>query len=368
MAESGRNPPIQEATQKTAWVLSGGGSLGAVQVGMLAELIAEGVRPDFIVGVSAGALNGAFLAHNPCADTVTRMATLWSEITTREALGLSWRSMLGMLGLRDHVASAQGLRNMLLRELPYRSFSESSIPLHLVCTDLITREEVVISAGEVIEAVIASTAIPGVFPSVLYHGRHLVDGAVSASTPISVAVRLGATRVIVLPCGFACATNTIPKRPWGRAMHAITLMGARQLLRDFEHYSQSIIVSIAPFTAHSINPRTTTLMAQSSLPVRVSRLVNGSIRTGSRATTSRLSSRFTRIVSRKIIGESVRRSTRSRQESQLKMKSAVGPKYCGNYCRATRCAKPCREEWDSVCRVLEGDKTSPLLTAERNNF
>ena len=127
---------------------------------MLAELIAEDVRPDLIVGVSAGALNRAFLAHNPCADTVTRMATLWSEITTREVLGLSWRSMLGMLGLRDHVASAQGLRNLLLRELPYRSFSETSIPLDLVCTDLITGEEVVISAGEVIEAVIASTAIP----------------------------------------------------------------------------------------------------------------------------------------------------------------------------------------------------------------
>ena len=226
MAQSGRNPAIQEAmTSKTAWVLSGGGSLGAVQVGMLAELIAEGLRPDFIVGVSAGALNGAFLAHNPCADTVTRMATLWSEITTREVLGLSWRSMLGMLGLSDHVASAQGLRNLLLRELPYRLFSESSIPLHLVCTDLITGEEVVISEGEVIEAVIASTAIPGVFPSVLHRGRQLVDGAVSASTPISVAVRLGATRVIVLPCGFACATKIIPKRPWGRAMHAITLMG-----------------------------------------------------------------------------------------------------------------------------------------------
>ena len=174
MAEFERIPPIREATTpKTAWVLSGGGSLGAVQVGMLAELIAEGVRPDFIVGVSAGALNGAFLAHNPCADTVTRMARLWSDITTREVLGLSWRSMLGMLGLRGHVASAQGLRNLLQRELPYRIFSESSIPLHLVCTDLITGEEVVISEGEVIEAVIASTAIPGVFPSVLYHGRHL---------------------------------------------------------------------------------------------------------------------------------------------------------------------------------------------------
>lgn len=247
MAESGRTPSIREATTpKTAWVLSGGGSLGAVQVGMLAELIAEGVRPDFIVGVSAGALNGAFLAHDPCADTVARMATLWSEITTREVLGLSWRSMLGMLGLRDHVASTRGLRSLLLRELPYRSFNESAIPLHLVCTDLTTGEEVVLSEGEVIEAVLASTAIPGVFPSVLYQGRYLVDGAVSANTPISVAVQLGATRVIVLPCGFACATNTLPKHPWGRAMHAITLMGARQLSRDFEHYSKSIIVSITP--------------------------------------------------------------------------------------------------------------------------
>jgi NTE family protein len=235
-----------ETTSKTAWVLSGGGSLGAVQVGMLAELIAAGVVPDLIVGVSAGALNGAFLAHNACVDTVARMAMLWSQITTQEVLGLSWRSILGMLGLRDHIASAQGLRKLLLRELPYRTFSQSAIPLHLVCTDLITGEEVVISEGEVIEAVIASAAIPGVFPSVLYQGRHLVDGAVSASTPISVAVRLGATRVIVLPCGFACASNSIPTRPWGRAMHAITLMGARQLLRDFEHFSNSIMVSIAP--------------------------------------------------------------------------------------------------------------------------
>jgi NTE family protein len=240
------SPMHVETTPKTAWVLSGGGSLGAVQVGMLTELIAAGEVPDLIVGVSAGALNGAFLAHNACVDTVARMAMLWSQITTREVLGLSWRSILGMMGLRDHLASSQGLRSLLLRELPYRTFSQSAIPLHLVCTDLITGEEVVISEGEVIEAVVASTAIPGVFPSILHQGRHLVDGAVSVSTPISVAVRLGATRVIVLPCGFACASNSIPKHPWGRAMHAITLIGARQLLRDFEYFSNSILVSIAP--------------------------------------------------------------------------------------------------------------------------
>lgn len=230
----------------TAFVLAGGGSLGAVQVGMLAELIAAGVRPDMIVGVSAGAINGAFLAHNPNARTIERMAALWSRITTKEVLGLSWRSLLGLFGLRDHIANPQGLRSLLRRELPYQTFNETAIPLHLVCADLVTGDEVVISRGNVAQAIIASAAIPGVFPPVQIDGRYLVDGAVAACTPISVAAALGATRVIVLPCGFACAQNTVSKRALGRAMHAITLLGARGLRQDFEHYSKSLDLRIAP--------------------------------------------------------------------------------------------------------------------------
>lgn len=237
---------MQESVQKTAFVLAGGGSLGAVQVGMLAELLAAGERPDMIVGVSAGAINGAFLAIDPTAKMVERMADLWSRITTREVLGLSWRSLLGLMGLRDHVANPQGLRSLLKRELPYQTFSETAVPLHLVCADLITGDEVVISHGEVIDAVLASSAIPGVFPPVQLGGRLLVDGAVAACTPISIAAGLGATRVIVLPCGFACAQNAVSKRALGRAMHAITLLGARQLRRECEHYSSSLVIRIAP--------------------------------------------------------------------------------------------------------------------------
>ena len=102
-----------EAGERTAFVLAGGGSLGAVQVGMLAELIGAGVRPDVIVGVSAGALNGAFLAFDPSLKMVEQMAVLWSRMTTKEVLGLSWRSLLGLLGLRDHIASPEGLRSLL---------------------------------------------------------------------------------------------------------------------------------------------------------------------------------------------------------------------------------------------------------------
>ena len=235
-----------EIPQRTAFVLTGGGSLGAVQVGMLAELIGAGVRPDIIVGVSAGALNGAFLASDPSSRMVDHMAMLWSRMTTREVLGLSWRSLLGLLGLRDHVASPEGLRSLLKRELSCQTFAETALPLHLVCADLNTGEEVVISSGNIAEAVIASTAIPGVFPPVAREGRHLVDGAVAACTPIAVAAALGATRIIVLPCGFACALSPVSNRAIGRAMHAITLLGAGQLRHDFEHYAKSLVMRIAP--------------------------------------------------------------------------------------------------------------------------
>lgn len=235
-----------ESGERTAFVLAGGGSLGAVQVGMLAELIGAGVRPDVIVGVSAGALNGAFLAFDPGLKMVEQMAALWSRMTTKEVLGLSWRSLLGLLGLRDHIASPEGLRSLLERELPYRTFAETAVPLHVVCAELVTGEAVVISSGNMAEAIIASTAIPGVFPPVEREGRYLVDGAVAASTPISVAAALGATRIIVLPCGFACALNTVSKRAIGRAIHAITLLGARELRRDYEHYSNSVVMRFAP--------------------------------------------------------------------------------------------------------------------------
>jgi NTE family protein len=230
----------------TALVLVGGGSLGAVQVGMLAELATADVRPDFIVGVSAGAINAAFFAHAPNAATAERLTSLWSRVTTREALGLSWRSLLGLVGLRDHIANPSGLRGLLERHLPYRDFSETAVPLHIVCADLVTGDEVVLSRGAVIEAVLASTAIPGVFPPVDLDGRRLIDGVFAGGTPIAAARRLGAARVIVLPCGFACADKTVSRRALGRAIHAMTLLSARQLRQDFERYQDLMAICVVP--------------------------------------------------------------------------------------------------------------------------
>jgi NTE family protein len=237
---------MNKSMGNTGFVLTGGGSLGAVQAGMLIELITAGVLPDFVVGVSAGALNGAFLAYDPSPPMTEHIAELWRHVTTREALGLSWRSVFGIFGRSGHLADARGLEGILHRELPYRTFAETRVPLHIVAAEEATGAEVLLSEGPVVEAVLASTAVPGVFPSVTLGGRTLVDGVVAESTPIATAVRLGATRLFVLPCGFTCVDKAVPLHALGRAMHAITLVGVRQLRQDFERYSERVTLRLVP--------------------------------------------------------------------------------------------------------------------------
>jgi NTE family protein len=229
-----------------AFVLAGGGSLGAVQAGMLAELVAQGIRPDLIVGVSAGALNGAFLAHDPTSAMIERMVALWAGVRTRDVFGFSLGTLLGLLGLRGHLAGSAGVRRMLERELPYRAIESTQVPFHVVATEQHSGEEVVLSAGDVVQAVLASTAIPGVYAPVPVGGRLLVDGVVATGTPIATAVRLGAARLIIVPCGFTCVQRAVPRNPIGRAMHAFSLLGARQLKNDFARYADRVQLRLVP--------------------------------------------------------------------------------------------------------------------------
>ncbi len=233
-------------TTMHAFVLAGGGSLGAVQVGMLAELIANGQRPDLIVGVSAGALNGAFLAYDPTLAAMDRLGALWGRVRTRDVLPYSLGSLLGLIGRRGYLAESHGIRRLLERELPFRQFRATQIPLHIVAAEQDTGSEVLISEGDVIEAILASTAIPGIYPPVLLGGKTLVDGVLATGTPISTAVRLGSTRLTIVPCGFTCVQSSIPRHAIGRAMHAITLLGARQLRADFSQYAERAQLCLVP--------------------------------------------------------------------------------------------------------------------------
>ena len=231
---------------KTAFVLAGGGSFGALQVGMLQALLEAGCVPDLIVGSSVGAINGAYFAGAPTLQGIETLSRLWLQVRRRDIFGLSLASALRFLLQRDFLMHADGLRRLIAHNLPFERLEDARIPVHIIATDLLTGEGVVLSRGPAVDAILASSAIPVAFAPVQIGGRHLVDGAVTSNTPVSIAARLGATRIIVLPTGFACALESPPRGAIANALHALTLLIARQLVAELESLNAGIAFAVVP--------------------------------------------------------------------------------------------------------------------------
>jgi NTE family protein len=237
----------QRVDGKTAFVLAGGGSLGAVQVGMLKALTRQRLRPDFVVGASVGAINGAYFAAEPNDEGLQRLERIWSRLHRTDVFPLSpFNSLLAILGRRDHLITPSQLRSLVESELPCQTLEEAKIPCYVVATDVLDGREVAIAAGPIATALLASAAIPAVFPPVSFDGRHLMDGAVANNTPISTALRLGATRVIVMPTGLSCALEKPPRGAVAFALHALNLLVMRQLLSDIERFSDRAEIVVVP--------------------------------------------------------------------------------------------------------------------------
>ena len=232
---------------KTAVVLSGGGSLGAVQVGMLIALAERGVVPDLVVGASVGALNGAWLAAHPDLDGARRLAGIWASVRRPDVFPLQAASAVrGLLGRQDHLVSNTALRRLLRRHVPHERLESFPVDLFVVATEVGTGLGVLLSEGDAVEAILASSAIPGVFPPVRVGAHVLMDGGVVENTPISHAVRLGADRVYVLPTGYACDLRTTPHSALGMALHAVTLMIEQRLMVDIERFEGSCDLHVIP--------------------------------------------------------------------------------------------------------------------------
>jgi NTE family protein len=237
---------MQDDRPKTAFVFAGGGSYGSIQVGMLHSLVANGVTADMVVGSSVGAINGAYYAGAPTLKGVLELETIWRGLTRHDVFPVTWRTLLGFLWRRDFLISHDGLRKLLEDHLPFRNLEDAELPLHIVTTDVVTGESVVLSGGPAVEAIVASTSIPGAFAPVPYKGRYLADGAISANTPVRVAVEKGARRLIILPTGYACAADAPPVGAVANALHALTLLIARQLVSDLEDLPPEIEYFVVP--------------------------------------------------------------------------------------------------------------------------
>src|SRR5207244_11601261 len=156
----------EELTVTTAFVLSGGGSLGAVQVGMLQALAERDVRPELLIGTSAGAINAAYVpGHGTGPKALDDLADTWLGLRCQAVFPFDpLRHLLALAGSRPSLCSNRNLRRFLEDHLPYRGLEVAAIPVHIVTTNLLSGEEVLLSTGHALSAVLASAAIPGVLP------------------------------------------------------------------------------------------------------------------------------------------------------------------------------------------------------------
>ncbi|HEY0905061.1 MAG TPA: patatin-like phospholipase family protein [Marmoricola sp.] len=241
----------------TAFVLSGGASLGAVQVGMLRALVERGITPDLLVGTSAGALNAAFLAgHGTTPAAVDELAAVWRGLQARLLFPLDpLRALAALAGRRTSLCSDRGLRHLLEQHLTFDRLEDAPVPVVVVATDLLTGRDVALSEGDAHEAVLASCALPAVFPPVPHEGRQLVDGGLANNTALSEAVRAGVSTIYALPSGYSCALPRPPRTPLGTAVHALEILTHQRLLTDVERYADQVdLVVLPPPCPLSVSP------------------------------------------------------------------------------------------------------------------
>src|SRR4029453_12508859 len=185
----------------TAFVLSGGGSLGAVQVGMLQALAARGVHPDLLIGTSAGALNAGYVAgHGTTHESLDELANVWGGLRRRDVFPLPpARLPAAAVGGTPSLCSSGPLRHLIAERLTFERLEDATIPLHVVATDVRTGEEGLLSEGDA-------------------------------------GVALGADVLYVLPTGYACALGSAPSTPLSSAMHALTLLIEQRLVLEVAHF------------------------------------------------------------------------------------------------------------------------------------
>lgn len=183
------------------WVLAGGGAHGAVQLGTLQAVSETDLRPDRVMGSSAGALTGAVIAEDPVA-AVNRLSYLWAAIDLTDIVSGGWTSLVSPTNLtKPSLTDSTGERASLEEVYSARDFSELLLPFTAVATDMVSGQPALLDSGDLIDSLLASSAIPGVLPPVEIDGRWYIDALASANLPASIAMRLGAGSLVVFDTG-----------------------------------------------------------------------------------------------------------------------------------------------------------------------
>ncbi|MEO5851469.1 MAG: patatin-like phospholipase family protein [Nocardioides sp.] len=232
----------------TAFVLGGGGVLGAVEVGMLQALLERGIVPDLVLGTSVGALNGALVAKDPTVGVVDRLLELWRGAgASREVYGdRPLRTVRRAVSSRTHIYSAAPLTARLREELGELTFEDLPVRFQVCASSIERAAEHWFDSGPVVEAVVASAAVPGLLPPARVGDEHYLDGGIVNSIPLGRAVELGATRVFVLQVGRIDRPLAVPTKPWEVARVSFEIARRHRFNRELAALPAGVEAHVLP--------------------------------------------------------------------------------------------------------------------------
>lgn len=233
--------------QRVAFVLGGGGHAGAAEVGMLHALLDREVRPDLVVGTSVGALHGAMVAAEPTTASVEKLERAWSELAALGVLGRSWfTNVVGLLRTRTHVRSNVPMRRLAERLLPVTTFEELAVPFQCVAASIERFSEHWFADGPLVDAILASSAVPGILPPVEIGGEHFIDGGIVNSIPVDRAVQLGAEEIYVLHAGRIEQPLDVPKSLRDVGFVAFEIARRHRFVRELAAVPEGVTVHVLP--------------------------------------------------------------------------------------------------------------------------
>lgn len=230
-----------------AFVLGGGGVLGATEIGMLRALLEHGITPDLVVGTSVGSINGAFIAADPSSDAVARLEELWVEVIRSGALRESpVRQAARLAKSRTHMMSRGTIPRLVEKYLEAETFEELAVPFQCVAAEIESAASRWFSAGPISSAVAASCAVPGLFAPVEIEGKHYLDGGLVHSIPVGRAIGLGATEVYVLHVGRVEQPLTAPTNPWDVGLVAFEIARRHRFVEEIATVPDSVALHVLP--------------------------------------------------------------------------------------------------------------------------
>ncbi|MDH5225200.1 MAG: patatin-like phospholipase family protein [Actinomycetota bacterium] len=231
----------------TAFVLGGGGPLGAHEVGMLQGLLEANIVPDLVVGTSIGAINGAIIASEPSLATVGRLAELWTSLGRATVFQGSVGARLATIfNERTHIFDNSALRRLVAEALSVDRIEDLAVPFECVAASIERANVHYFTQGSIVDAVVASSAVPGLLPPVEIDGEHFLDGGLVASIPLDRAIDRRATEIYVLQVGRIEQPLEVPTRPWEVALVAFEISRRHRFSEALANVPEGVAVHVLP--------------------------------------------------------------------------------------------------------------------------